>query len=145
MSPGSHGPMVWREGTTMLLAPSCSGLPAGLQLCSLGLDHIQSSSAVSHRPRNAFSSCHKSLSTSVPVSSCTANQYGSLCRSGCGFLQQLVDQRLIGLLLLCCHLSKLTQEFRRKPDGNELLRHAACRSADPAHTLEFVVRRLRNV
>jgi hypothetical protein len=56
-----------------------------------------------------------------------------------------MNQRLIGFPLLGGHLSELAQEPWRETNGDQLLRHAAGRSADQTHALQLCVCSFRDV
>lgn len=63
----------------------------------------------------------------------------ALGRLRSSLLQQLMNQRLVGLSPFRSHLSQRRQEPRRQTDRNQLLRDPRGGSPDPTHSLQLFV------
>ena len=67
------------------------------------------------------------------------------CGAGRRFFQQLMNERLIGLLVLGRHFPQLLQETWREADRDELFRHSTGWPPNPACAPELFLCRLRDV
>src|SRR5574341_1979294 len=95
--------------------------------------------------RESVEPWHSRTYRSMTVRSCSRTLQCRSRGSGGGLFQQLVNQRLIGLPLLGCHLPEGGQQPWREPDGDQLLRHPALRPTAPTCSPNLVVRHFRDV